>query len=75
MMKLDCLGCTTFMYEGFNIKDNGITKTDAVCFPSVHKISEEHHAIKRSIGALINSGGGVILFGCCQEYLSIIAKG
>jgi hypothetical protein len=38
-MKIDCLGCTEFMYEGFDIKVNEITKTDAIVFPSVHKIS------------------------------------
>ena len=64
MMNIACLGCTQFMYESSNIKVEGITKTDAIVLESIHKITSINHEIKKSIGALINSGGGVILFAC-----------
>ena len=72
-MNIACLGCTQFMYESSNIKVEGITKTEAIVYPSIHDIDLFNETIKESIGALGNSGGGVILFGCKKKDMEIIA--
>ena len=46
-----------------------------IVFRSVFKIREYDQKIKESIGALINSGGGVILFGCYNKNKEIICNG
>ena len=70
-----CLGCAPFFFDNINIYDQDINKVPFKVFSSVRQMKELEQEIKDQICAILNSGGGIILFDCVKAYEKVIVKG
>jgi hypothetical protein len=70
-----CMGCTEFFYERVNIRDLELSYADVIVIPKVRELNYHKDVLKTSICALLNSGGGVLLFDCLEEYMQILPIG
>lgn len=82
---MGCLGCTDFFIVNWNVYDQTVNQGKVVLGGKVldmiskKSTEEDKRAIitktAKQICALLNSGGGVILFNCETIYLSMIPRG
>lgn len=64
----NCLGCSSFFFDNMNIFDQNVNKVPFKVFSSVRQMKELEQEIKDQICAILNSGGGLILFDCVKAY-------
>jgi hypothetical protein len=72
---VDCPNCSSFFYKGINIRDDSINRAPIVPISSQLKEEQQLQKAKEAICMLMNSFGGVVVFDCEVEYLSIKAQG
>jgi hypothetical protein len=72
---LSCLGCTDFLEQGMNIKDSSVSNCRILPFPFCRRFRDYETEIKDQICCLLNSGGGLLVFGCEVKALSVVVKG
>jgi hypothetical protein len=62
----NCLGCAQFFYANQNIYRPEVCKHPLALLGSISQISSNATNIKDEICAMLNGGGGVLLFDCAK---------
>jgi hypothetical protein len=70
-----CLGCTPFLIYWMNILDESVSRTPLRIFASVEQMRVHEMEIKDELCCMLNSGGGLLLFDCEQQFEKVLVKG